>query len=220
MVSIRHINPVIRAVVVIGAVMALATSVTFAALQSQATLTNNTISTATAGLKLWDGDSFESSAPGVAVEGLIPGDWSEDYNIYFQNDGEGPLFLSASVPAEPALPEGMEDYGFTGWENLHVAIKGYCAVDGQDENAVRRWHHWDKDKQDKNHVVKTNMAELLAGNVELPCGPLAEGATGSADTPGTAGNYSLSFKIASDAITGESAGVGSFDVVFNGSLTQ
>lgn len=217
MVSIQQINPVIRAVVVIGAVMALVTSVTFAALQSQATLTNNTISTATAGLKLWDGDSFESTAPGVNVEGLIPGDWSESYPIYFQNDGDAPLFLTANVPEQPQLPEGMEDYGFTGWENLKVAFKGYCGEGASEE--ANRSNKWKDDKQ-KDYVVKTDMAALLAGEVTLPCGPLAEGATGDSNTPGTAGNYSVSFKIASDAITGDQAGVGSFDVVFNGSVTQ
>lgn len=217
MISIQKINPVARAIVVIGAVMALATSVTFAALQAQATLTNNTISTATAGLKIWDGDSFESTAPGVNVEGLIPGDWSEKYNVYFQNDGEGPLYLTATVPEEPALPEGMEDYGFTGWENLKVAFTGYCAPDYNSHDKKQRgWYN----REDKNFVVKTDMAALLAGEVELPCGPLAEGATGDSNTPKTAGNYSMSFKIADEAITGDSAGVGSFDIVFNGSLTR
>lgn len=224
MVSIRRINPVARAIVVIGAVMALVTSVTFAALQSQATLTNNTISTATAGLLLWDGDSFESAAPGVTVTGLIPGDWSEDYPVYFQNSGEGPLYLRASVPETPALPEGMDDYGFSGWENLKVAIKGYCAPAGEESTehlrAQRRgdWKHWGD--EEKSHVVRTDMAALLAGDVELPCGPLAEGAVGDANTPNTAGNYSLSFKIKPDAITGESAGVGNFNIVFTGSLSE
>lgn len=217
MVSLRKINPVARAIVVIGAVMALVTSVTFAALQSQATLTNNTISTATAGLMIWDGDSFEATAPGVTVTGLVPGEWSEDYPVYFQNSGEGPLYLKASVPSEPALPEGMEDYGFTGWENLKVAIKGYCAPTEETQSAWWKQKKWD---QAGSSVVKTDMAALLAGDVTLPCGPLAEGAAGDSNTPGTAGNYSLSFKLASDAVTGEAAGVGAFDIVFTGSLTE
>lgn len=218
MISIRQINPVARAIVVIGAVMALVTSVTFAALQSQATLTNNTISTATAGLKLWDGTAFSSTAPGFTVTGLVPGDWSDDYPVYFQNDGEGPLYLTASVPEQPALPEGMEDYGFTGWENLRVAIKGYCAP--VEEVQSRGWKKNKDDNHQNGYIVKTDMAALLAGDVALPCGPLAEGATGDAGTPGTAGNYSLSFKIKSEAVTGENAGVGPFDIVFNGSLSQ
>lgn len=218
MVSIRKINPLARAVVVIGAVMALATSVTFAALQSQATLTNNTISTATAGLLLWDGDSFEPAAPGVTVTGLVPGEWSEDHPIYFQNSGEGPLYLKASVPAAPALPEGMEDYGFSGWENLKVAIKGYCAPTEETHSWWWKQKKWDHSSG--SAVVKTDMAALLNGEVELPCGPLAEGATGDAGTPGTAGNYSISFKLVPESITGDQAGVGAFDVVFAGSLTE
>ncbi len=225
MVSIRQINPVARAVVVIAAVMALVTSVTFAALQSQATLTNNSISTATAGLKLWNGSSFESTAPGFTVTGLVPGEWSDDYNFYFQNDGEGPLFLTANVPQEPALPEGMDSYGFTGWENLKVAFKGYCAPNsGERNNAVElnrnRRDKKDNEKHANSYLVKTDMAALLAGEVELPCGPLAEGATGDSNTPGTAGNYSVSFKLVSDAVNEQSAGVGNFDVVFNGSLSE
>lgn len=52
MVNIRKINPMARAVGVIGVVAGLATAVTFAALQSQATLTDNTISSGTANLQI------------------------------------------------------------------------------------------------------------------------------------------------------------------------
>lgn len=48
--KMRSISPLFQAVGVVGVVAGLATGVTFAALSSQATLTNNTISSASANL--------------------------------------------------------------------------------------------------------------------------------------------------------------------------
>lgn len=195
------INPLIRAVLVIGAVAALVTGVTFAALTNTATLTQNTISAADASLLVWDGDSFESTAPGFTVTDLVPGQGSGDNFFYLQNNSPGDLWVYAHVPAEPAAPTG--GYGFTGWENLKVIFMSH-AGDCVDD------------------PVKTDMAALLAGNVELPCNPLSEGATGN-NQPGeedTEGNYSVSFDIDPESLTegAEDAGVGSFDLQLIGSL--
>ena len=98
MISIKNISPVARAIAVVGAVVVLATSVTFAALQSQATLTNSSIST-TASLKLWNGSSFQSTAPGFTINNLVPGSGSGELPFYFQNSGGIPLQISAKIPS-------------------------------------------------------------------------------------------------------------------------
>ena len=61
--------PLLRAVGVFGAVAAIATGATFAALGSQATLTSSTISSATADLRVWDGAAFSPTGPGFTVTG-------------------------------------------------------------------------------------------------------------------------------------------------------
>lgn len=194
----RHINPVARAIMVIAAVMALVTGVTFAALKDSVTLQGNTISSANADLLIWNGSTFAESTDGFAVTNLIPGEGSDDYYFYLKNNGGTPLKLAATVPTEPQVPAG--GYGFTGWENLKVNITNHktgCA----------------------NPTTETTMAALLAGEVELSCNPLAAGAQGN-DQPGeegTEGNFSVSFDIEPSSVTGDNPGVGSFDLVITGS---
>ena len=195
--SIGLINPVVRATVVIGAVAALVTGVTFAALQSQATLADSTISSANANLLLWDGDTFESQAPGFTVTGLIPGEGSGKQFFYFQNAGDTALNLSVHVPAAPAEPG--DGYGFSGWENLKVTFTNEAT----------------------DQTVDTDMAALMAGNVTLPGNPLPFGAQGNnqAGQENTPGNFSAEFDIDPSAVTGDHAGVGAFDMTFTGTAT-
>jgi hypothetical protein len=185
-----HINPVVRAVGLFAAVAALVTSVTFAALNSQVTLSSNSISTTTASLKLWDGDSFESTAPGFTVTELVPGTGKE-FPFYFQNTGSADLDITAHVPVAPTAS------GFTGWENLEVTFTSNApgCVDGS---------------------VETDMQALLAGEVALPCNPLSGGSQGNSGVEATEGNYKVKFDIDPSAISGSSATVGSFDIVFTG----
>ncbi len=187
MQSIIKVNPMTRAVMVIASVAALVTGVTFAALQSQATLTDSTVNTATAGLTLWDGDSFESTAPGFTVTGLVPGVGTAPLPFYFKNSGVA-LNLTAHVPATPTSS------GFTGWENLKVTIK--------DDN--------------DNAVTNTTMQALLAGEVPINGGPLSSGAQGDSNTPSTEGNFTAKFDIEPTSITGSSASVGAFNIIFTG----
>jgi hypothetical protein len=94
-VDIRSINPVLRAVGIISAVAILVSGVTFAALQSQVTLTDNTISTAGAvGLQI---DNLENeTGPGTTDRGfefadLVPGGgFSEAQQFALSNTEFGP----------------------------------------------------------------------------------------------------------------------------------
>lgn len=103
------ISPVVRAVFVIGAVAALVTSVTFATLQDTATLTDNTIASATPDLNIANfeeevcGD-FDVTAVGFAFTGAIPGgDPVPDPANKFclENAGEVDFNVYASIPTEP-----------------------------------------------------------------------------------------------------------------------
>jgi predicted ribosomally synthesized peptide with SipW-like signal peptide len=197
--TLTKFNPIARAVGVMGVVAALATGVTFAAFSSTATLTDNTISAADANLLVWDGDSFESTAPGFTIADLVPGEGSTDNMFYLQNNSGGALYVSAHVPDMPDEPEG--GYGFTGWENLKVTFKSYAPDCEEPE-------------------VNTTMAALLAGNVELPCNTLAEGAQGNAGEQATEGNYSVSYDIDPSSLNSgvDDAGVGDFDLQLIGSF--
>lgn len=128
-----HVSPVLRSVGVISAVAVLVGGVTFAALQSQATLTDNTISSASAGL-LVDGngdEQFSEEEAGFAFEGIVPGlTPSEVKEFSLKNEGDTDLKVKAKVsyngdhheegdgnrtfngdgdwdPTIPELPEGV-----------------------------------------------------------------------------------------------------------------
>jgi hypothetical protein len=194
MVGILKMSPLLRAIGVIGAVAALVTGITFASLNSSVTLTNSSVLTTTADLKVYDftpGDEgYKSSAPGFTVTGLIPGT-GVTKQFYLQNSGGVPLKVTARVPIAPPAPVG--GYGFSGFENLKVDITG----------------------QGCDTTVNTDMAALIAGEVELPCNPLGAGVAGDSNAD-VAGNYDIKFDIVSSAITGSQAGVGNFDIVLKG----
>lgn len=191
MEAIKQINPVARAVIVIGAVMALVTSVTFAALTSSATLTGNTIGTASANadLLLWNGSEFADSAPGFSFTGLVPGVRSEKFKFYFKNNGNTDLDLTARVDAEPEFSAGLTaadvTLKFTG---------GGC-----------------------HESVSTTLADLLAGPVALPCNPLNAGSQGVVGEHKNDGNYAVTVKIADTVpLSEEGHTVGAFDIIFDG----
>ena len=199
MQAVRSFSPLLRAIFVIGAVAALVTSITFAALTSTATLTNNTISSADSNLTIWDGAAFATTAPGFDVTDLVPGEGSDEYFYYLKSESDAPLYITVHVPAEPTAPEGGFD--FTGWENLEVTFKSYAPGCGDD-------------------TVMTDMQALLDGEVELKCNPIAADAQGNnaVGAEETEGNYSVSFDIDPSSITGDDPEVGNFDMVFTGSV--
>ena len=200
---VKKFNPLARAIAVISVVAVSLTGVTYAALQSTATLSANTISVADSNLLIWDASAaaFEEEAPGFTIENLIPGQGSEENKFYLKNDSDGPLYVYAHVPETPAEPEG--GYGFSGWQNLIVTFKSY------EPGCV-------------DNMVATNMADLLAGNVALPCNTFSQNAQGDSGNIATEGNYSVTFDINPSAhIDGaDDAGVGAFDIDFIGSLIE
>src|SRR5262249_19629861 len=108
-----RINPLARAVGIFGAVAALAAGVTFAALQSSATLTDSSIDTGNADIQVYNfsDNQWESSAPGFTITNLVPGTGS-DQNFYLRNTGSVDYDLTATIPTLPGPPsEGS--FGFS-----------------------------------------------------------------------------------------------------------
>lgn len=93
--SIAFINPVVRATIVIGAVAALVTGVTFAALQSSVTYTDSQFTTASASLKIWDGDSYEDTTTGFNFTNVVPGVETAATTFWLKNVGGVPLVVES-----------------------------------------------------------------------------------------------------------------------------
>jgi hypothetical protein len=99
-------GPLVRAAVILGAVGVLVTGVTFAALQSQqATLTGNSIQSATADLRIGTSAStFDTTRSGFTFKDVVPGGPAmptDGYNFYLKNYGSAPLTLKVVIGSTP-----------------------------------------------------------------------------------------------------------------------
>ena len=98
-------NPLTRAVLVTVAVVGLVASATFAALQSEATLSGNTISSLSSALKISkNGVAFASTQPGFSFDGVIPGGSPvpiTGHPFWLRNDATVSLELSVGVVPTP-----------------------------------------------------------------------------------------------------------------------
>jgi predicted ribosomally synthesized peptide with SipW-like signal peptide len=110
MLKVTVISPVFRAILVVGAVMAIATGATFAALQSSAALEDNSIATGTATLRIsksatceTDADgTYAAAVPGFDFAGVVPGGaGSQTEEFCLRNVGTANL---STVLGAPALP--------------------------------------------------------------------------------------------------------------------
>ena len=190
----KGLNPVVRAAGVISAVAIVTGGVTFAALSSSVTLSDNSLSTADASLKIYDFSTgaFGETAQGFTLNNLVPGEYTDKQHFYFLNDSEADLSVSASA---------NDDVSLNGVAAEDVKIKfSSMSCEGDDS------------------TVNTTLAALQAGAVELPCNPLNEGAQGNA-TVGqetTEGNYSVEFKVTN--VQNAGASVNNLDLVFDGTI--
>ncbi len=184
--SIRQISPVARAILVIGVVAALVTSITFAALQSQATLTNNSISSATAELQvdnIDNGAGFGATDLGYDFVGIVPGGAGSNVgNFQLKNNGSAPLSVSVEVPVDPVftvLPSGSVDPA-----KVDVVIQRGAGT-----------------------PQVFALSDLLAGPVTITGGNIAAGATE---------NFNVQVLMDADAFTGTSASSDDFTFTFTG----
>jgi hypothetical protein len=106
MLSIRNINPMVRAVGTMGAVAALVGGVTFAGLTSNPVkLTANTLTSATASLEI--GSNSQAYSPN-SVNGLtatlVPG-IPASFTFYLNNVGQSAMNITASVPTNVSVSD-------------------------------------------------------------------------------------------------------------------
>lgn len=186
----RHIStvqPLARAITVISAVAVLVTGVTFAALQSQqATLTGNSIQTASADLKIGTSAStFSASRTGFAFNSIIPGavaSPADGNSFYLKNYGTAPMALKVSVGTTP-----------TNAANVDLS-KVFLSLTRVDSSAVQ----------------KLSLSDLVSA---YATGGLAltDNLAGS-----TVAQYKVQASMSEDAFSGMSAEVGGIDLVFYG----
>jgi hypothetical protein len=105
MFKLHKINPMVRAVGTMGAVMAVVGGVTFASLQSNTVaLTDNTLVSATAHLQIGgtNGDSCAGASDGpqagMSFSGLVPGVQSAAFPFCLSNTGDIPLNVTTGIP--------------------------------------------------------------------------------------------------------------------------
>ncbi len=128
-----------RAAVAIGATLTLVAGATFANLTSTATLTNNTLATATADLQVDTGSGFGSSAQGFMLTNVVPGVNTTPFAFDLKNNGGVALAVTAHVPVAPTYSN------FTDFNKVEVKIQ----------------------KIDNSPVVDTTLADLINGNVSI-----------------------------------------------------
>lgn len=193
MLRVRQVHPITRAIGVFGAVAALVTGVTYAALNSQATLTNNIISSATADLQVKSTGSFAAQDAGFAFSGIVPGGPAvpaAGHAFQLKNNGSTDLDVAVSVPTAPTFTGGTVD-------QTKVELVIACSTTGG-----------------KNFSKTASLSALVAAH---PTGGLLTTPdflpTG---TDGTA-NCTAKMQMAADAFSG-SGGVSSgfFNIVFTG----
>jgi hypothetical protein len=195
MQSIATINPLVRAIGVISAVAILVTGITMAAFTTNTVaIEGSTLTAATDTLQIWNGTSFGTDpAPGFDVS-LSPGTESEKQPFYLKNTSGSELNIAVSATAT------VTDIDATG-----VEVKFYN--DAQPTNS---------------EVLVTTLAALIAAPEETfnAVGTLNGGAEGNGGIPGTNGNYHVTFKLASSAITGAAPAVTDLNLMFTGTSIE
>jgi hypothetical protein len=192
MLRTYHINPLARAIGVIGVVAALVAATTYAALQDTATLTNNTIASATADLQISNttGDppvcgTPSNTATGFNFVGIVPGGAdSQTETFCLHNAGTADLSIAVNVPTAPTwtvLPGGSVD-------NAQVDVTISCDAT-------------------TDFAVTDTLQNIIAGNVALTAGSLLDGETAIC---------SVFVSMDAGAFTGSSASSTDFDFVFTG----
>lgn len=113
MSGFKNFKPLLRAIVVLGAVGTITTAATFAALQSQqAVLASNTINSATASLAVsTDNTTFSNSKPGFTFSGVVPGGPNVPtggYSTWLRNSGTANLAIKAAISSVPGNPSNVD----------------------------------------------------------------------------------------------------------------
>ena len=187
--TLAAFQPLARALIVVSAVAVLATGVTYAALQSkQAALTGNTISTATADLRIGTTElTFSNTRSGFDFTNIIPGTTpapTEGYSFYLKNYGKAPMVLKYAITTVPTNLSSVD------------LSKVYLSVTRVDTSATQ-----------KISIASLVAAESTGGIT------LTDNLAGV-----TVAHYKTQVSMDDDAFSGTSATIGGIDLVFNGTV--
>ena len=104
----RGINPVIRAISVIGAVVIIAGGVTYAATAGSVSMNDSNFKIgAVEGLKVWDGSEFSTSTYGITDMDMRPNQYTDDTFLYFENGNSYDIMLKIKANVEGATFTGL-----------------------------------------------------------------------------------------------------------------
>ena len=111
--KLKNQAALVRAIAILSGVAVLVTGVTFAALQSQqATLTGNSIQSATADLRIGTSQStFDASRNGFSFKDLVPGGPAvpaDGHTFYLKDYGSASLKLRLALGSVPANTANMD----------------------------------------------------------------------------------------------------------------
>ena len=191
MVNIQKINPMARAIGVMGVVVALVAGVTFA-LTSQATLTENTISSVTADLLVnntEDGEGDSNTDNGFSFANVTPGGAGVTHNFLLRNNGD----VSMTITVDATDPSGGIPSNL---DSTKVDVKFVNTSNG-------------------NAEATYTLDALINGapeNMPGVSGPSVNDQLVASEV----NNFTVTVSMDPDAIIGENASVGNFDMVFEG----
>jgi predicted ribosomally synthesized peptide with SipW-like signal peptide len=190
----KGFNPVTKAVGVFAAVAIIVGGVTYAAFQSQATLSDNTISSATAGLQvdnLGNGAGFATSDAGFSFTGIVPGaDYGTPQQFKLKNSGD--TDLQVTVFATDGASSGILNKN-----KIHVKFTNTSlSTPGS---------------------VEYTLAELQSMEKGLPGMGIASNDSLDTSGSGEENTFNVQVKIDADAVNnGNGASVSGFDLVLTG----
>jgi hypothetical protein len=136
MLNIRKVSPMARAIGTIGVVAGLATAVTFAALQSQATLTDNTISTGTASLVVSNDATcnvdtvYGPTADGFDFSVLSGVGSSQNEHFCLKNAGDANLSTLLTTPALPTYEDSNTNPVTVDNNKVHLVLSCTTTTSG------------------------------------------------------------------------------------------
>jgi hypothetical protein len=180
-------KPLARAVTVMAVVMVLVSGVTFAALQSQqAVLTGNTITSATADLKIsTDGSNYANTHAGFDFTSVVPGGAAvpaAGYAFYLKNSGSTSTQIKMAVSTTPTNLSSVD------LSKVSIVI---TRVPGGTSQII-------------------SLASLVSGYAD---GGVA---LTDVLPAGSAFQYKLQVSMTADAFNGAGAALGNIDIVFIG----
>jgi hypothetical protein len=185
-----QINPVLRAIWVVGSVAVLVTGVTFAAMQDQASLTGVNMASATADLKVDGADSLvgysQSEASAFDFNGLIPGGAAVSETFKLKNEGSTDLDIVVKVT--PVTTVNID-------KDL-IKVKFI--------------------NQDKSVEAEYTLT-ALESNTGLPgiSGPVDASGIGALEDGGVEA-FKMEVRLEAGAVTGTGGSVDAFDLIFTG----